>query len=140
MTKTATAEIAVIGIDIGKNSFHVVGLNRKGAIVLRQKWPRDQIESRLANLTPCLVGMEACNGAHHLAGKFVAAKTAEQLDLQALHRVRERLSASALVNPERNIEQTKAFIIRVAKAADGKGGYDASKHLIHKVIISGALV
>jgi hypothetical protein len=33
-------EIAVIGIDIGKNSFHVVGLDRRGAIVLRQKWSR----------------------------------------------------------------------------------------------------
>jgi transposase len=63
MSKTVTAEIAVIGIDIGKNSFHVVGLDKKGAIILRQKWSRGQMESRLANLTPCLVGMEACNGA-----------------------------------------------------------------------------
>jgi len=30
----------VIGIDIGKNSFHVVGLDRRGATVLQQKWPR----------------------------------------------------------------------------------------------------
>jgi hypothetical protein len=30
--------IAVIGIDIGKNSFHIVGLDRRGAIALRQKW------------------------------------------------------------------------------------------------------
>ena len=134
MLKKATAEIAVIGIDIGKNSFHVVGLDKKGAIVLRQKWSRGQLESRFANLPPCLIGMEACVGAHHLARKltslghdarlmpakyvrpyargqkndfndaeaiaeavqrptmkFVATKTADQLDLQALHRVRERL-------------------------------------------------
>ena len=39
---------AVIGIDIGKNSFHVVGLDRNGAIVLRQKWSRNQIHVRLA--------------------------------------------------------------------------------------------
>jgi len=32
--------IAVIGIDIGKNSFHLVGQDRRGAIVLRQKWSR----------------------------------------------------------------------------------------------------
>ena len=32
--------IAVIGIDIGKNSFHVVGHDQRGAIVLRQKWSR----------------------------------------------------------------------------------------------------
>ena len=48
--------IAVIGIDIGKNSFHVVGLDRRGAIVLRQKWSRGQVETRLANLAPCLIG------------------------------------------------------------------------------------
>ena len=54
------SEIAVIGIDIGKNSFHVVGLDRRGAIVLRQKWSRGQVEARLANLPPCLIGMEAC--------------------------------------------------------------------------------
>src|SRR6266404_5787365 len=48
--------IAVIGIDIGKNSFHVVGLDRHGSIVLRQKWSRGQVETRLANLPPCLIG------------------------------------------------------------------------------------
>jgi transposase len=130
MSRTA---IAVIGIDIGKNSFHVVGHDAKGAIVLRQKWSRGQVEARLANIPPCLVGMEACVGAHHLSRclnalghdarlmpakyvrpyskgqkndfrdaeaiteavqrptmKFVAMKTTDQLDLQALHRVRER--------------------------------------------------
>jgi transposase len=61
MIKTSTAQIAVMGIDIGKNSFHVVGPDKKGAIVLRQKWSRGQIEARLANLAPCLVGIEACN-------------------------------------------------------------------------------
>ena len=34
----------VIGIDIGKNSFHVVGHDVRGAIVLRQKWSRGQVE------------------------------------------------------------------------------------------------
>ena len=134
MTPKLNSAIAVIGIDIGKNSFHVVGHDQRGAIVLRQKWSRGQVETRLANLPPCLIGMEACVGAHHLSRKlhtlghdarlmpakyvrpyskrqkndfndaeaiaeavqrptmkFVATKTAEQLDLQALHRVRERL-------------------------------------------------
>jgi hypothetical protein len=48
-----------MGIDIGKNSFHVVGLDRRGAIALRQKWSRGQIEARLAAMPPCLIGMEA---------------------------------------------------------------------------------
>jgi transposase len=64
--------IAVIGIDIGKNSFHVVGQDQRGAIVLRQKWSRGQISARLANLPPCLIGMEACVGAHHLSRKLQA--------------------------------------------------------------------
>ena len=64
--------VAVIGIDIGKNSFHVVGLDDRGAIVLRQRWSRGQIETRLANMLPCLIGMEACVGAHHLSRKLKA--------------------------------------------------------------------
>jgi transposase len=55
-----------MGIDIGKNSFHVVGLDQRGAIVLRQKWSRGQVEARLANIPPCVIGTEACVGAHHL--------------------------------------------------------------------------
>jgi transposase len=62
--------IAVIGIDIGQNSFHVVGHDKRGAIMLRQRWSRGQVEARLANLPPCLIGMEACVGAHHLSRKL----------------------------------------------------------------------
>jgi transposase len=132
MSQKLDTSPAVIGIDIGKNSFHIVGQDQRGAIVLRQKWSRGQVEARLANLPPCRIGMEACVGAHHLSRilkalghdarlmpakyvrpyskgqkndyaeaiaeavqrptmKFVATKTADQLDLQALHRVRERL-------------------------------------------------
>src|SRR6187397_921899 len=133
MSEKPNNAIAVIGIDIGKNSFHVIGLDERGAIVLRQKWSRSQVGERLANMPPCLIGMEACVGAHHLSRrlnvlghdarlmpakyvrpyskgqkndfrdaeaiaeavqrptmKFVATKTTDQLDLQALHRVRER--------------------------------------------------
>jgi transposase len=145
-----TAPVSVIGIDIGKNSFHVVGQNRLGAIVLRQKWSRGQVEARLAKIPLCLIGMEACVGAHHLSRKlqalghdtrimpakyvrpyskgqkndfrdaeaiaeavqrptmkFVATKTADQLDLQALHRVRERLvgQRTAVTN------QIRAFLL-----------------------------
>jgi hypothetical protein len=45
------------GIDIGKNSLHLVGLDKRNAIVLRQKWSRSQVEARLAYLSPCLIGM-----------------------------------------------------------------------------------
>ena len=150
MSQKLNSEITVIGIDIGKNSFHIVGQDRRGALLLRQKWSRGQVEARLANLPPCLIGMEACVGAHHLSRKlqalghnarlmpakyvrpyskgekndyrdaeaiaeavqrptmkFVATKTADQLDLQALHRVRERLVSqrTGIIN------QIRAFLL-----------------------------
>ena len=48
MSQSLNSAIAVIGIDIGKNTFHVIGLDGRGAIVLRQKWSRGQFEVRLA--------------------------------------------------------------------------------------------
>src|SRR5215470_8489824 len=63
---------ATIGIDIGKNTFHLIGLDRNGAIVLRQKLSRRQVEARLANMPPCLIGMEPCVGAHHLSRQLKA--------------------------------------------------------------------
>ncbi len=72
MSQQLDTAIAVIGIDIGKNSFHIVGLDEPGSIALRQKWSRGQVEARLANMPPCLIGMEACVGAHHLSRKLKA--------------------------------------------------------------------
>src|SRR3984893_1365780 len=56
MSQKLDTSPAVIGIDIGKNSFHIIGQNQRGAIVLRQKWSRGQVEARLANLPPCRIG------------------------------------------------------------------------------------
>ena len=142
--------VTTIGIDIGKNTFHLIGFDQRGAIAARQQLSRGQIYSRLANIPPCLIGMEACVGAHHLGRrltalghdarlmparyvrpyakgqkndfrdaeaiaeavlrptmKFVAIKTVEQLDLQALHRVRERLvcQRTSVIN------QIRAFLL-----------------------------
>ena len=150
MSQTVQTAVSTVGIDIGKNSFHIIGHDDRGAIVLRQKWSRGQVETRLANMPPCLIGMEACVGAHHLSRrlkalghdarlmpakyvrpyskgqkndfrdaeaiaeavqrptmKFVATKTADQLDLQALHRVRERLVSqrTGIIN------QIRAFLL-----------------------------
>ena len=69
---TSTNAVATIGIDIGKNSFHLIGLDDRGAIVLRQKQSRRQIETKFANMAPCLIGMEACVGAHHLSRRLQA--------------------------------------------------------------------
>jgi transposase len=70
MSQTAQTAVAVIGIDIGKNSFHILGHDERGAIVLRQKWSRGQMEARFANLPPCPIGMKACVGAQHLSRKL----------------------------------------------------------------------
>jgi hypothetical protein len=70
MSQKLNTAITVIGIDIGKNSFHIVGLDQRGAIALRQKWSRGQVETRLANMPRCLIGMEACVGAHHLSRRL----------------------------------------------------------------------
>ncbi len=70
MSNKSTPMVATMGLDIGKNTFHVLGLDQRGAIVLRQKWSRGQIEARLANTALCLIGMEACVGAHYLSRKL----------------------------------------------------------------------
>jgi transposase len=62
MSQTLNTAIAVVGIDIGKNLFHIVGHDQHGAIVLHQKWSRGQVEAGFANMPPCLVGMEAFVG------------------------------------------------------------------------------
>ena len=72
MSQQINARVVVVGIDIGKNSFHIVGQDARGEIVLRQKWSRRQVEARFANMPPCLIGMEACVGAHHLSRRLKA--------------------------------------------------------------------
>jgi transposase len=64
--------IATIGVDLGKNTFHLVGLEKRGAIVLQQKVSRGQLERRLANIPRCLIGMEACSGSHHIGRQLAA--------------------------------------------------------------------
>ena len=127
-------EFAVVGIDLGKNVFHVVAMDVQGHIVRRRKYTRPQLFALFRSIPPCLVGMEACASAHYIARtlkelghdarlmpaqyvkpylrtqkndfldaeaiceavgrptmRFVPIKTREQLELQAVHRVRDRL-------------------------------------------------
>jgi transposase len=67
-----SAAIATIGIDLSKYSFHLVGQDERGAIVLRIKLSRAQLTRRLANIPACLIGMEACAGAHHTGRQLQA--------------------------------------------------------------------
>ena len=142
--------ITTIGVDLGKNTFHICAMNDKGTIVLRERLTRASLPKRLANIPRCLIGMEACAGSHHIGRqlatlghdvrlmpakfvkpflkghkndyrdaeaiaeavqrptmRFVPFKNDEQLDLQALHRVRSRLvgQRAAVIN------QIRAFLL-----------------------------
>lgn len=135
--------IRAIGIDTGKNTLHMVGLDEKGAIVLREKVSRNRIAARLVNVPPCLIGIEAGMATHYMSRELLALghqvkqvppayarpfrqghkndfrdahavaeavqrpstrcvpiKTDDQMDLQALHRVRSRLigDRTAVIN------------------------------------------
>jgi transposase len=70
--QSTPSTVATIGIDIGKNTFHLIGLDQRGAIVLQLKVSRGQLERRLANVPHCLIGMEACSGAHHIGRQLEA--------------------------------------------------------------------
>lgn len=59
-----------LGIDIGKNSFHLWGINAQDERVLKKKVRRSALLREVATLPPCLIGMEACGGAHHWAREF----------------------------------------------------------------------
>ncbi len=149
-SKQNTFALSSIGIDIGKEVFHLVGFSLEGKLVLRKKIQRLALVSVFENLAPCIVGMEACLSAHFVSRtlrklghepriipaiyvkpfvkgqkndyndaeaiaeaalrpnlKFVTEKTQDQLDLQALHRVRSRLVSRRTAT----INQIRAFLI-----------------------------
>ena len=149
-------EIAVLGIDLGKNSCSVVGLDGTGKVVMRRRMQRDSVIKFASTLAPCVVAMEACCGAHHLGRivrdhghqvrlmspeyvrpyvkaqknddrdaeaiaeaatrptmRFVELKSADQLDMQSLHRVRDRLvgERTALMNQLRAVLMERGITI-----------------------------
>jgi transposase len=126
-------EIDIIGIDLGKTVFHIVGVSPAGEVVVRRKCSRGELLRFTANLQVRLIGMEACAGSHFLGRslreqghevrlmpaqyvkpyvktnkndyidaeaiaeavgrpkmRFVPIKSDDQLDMQSLHRVRDR--------------------------------------------------
>jgi transposase len=156
------ANCTTIGIDIGKNTFHLIGFDVRGSIVLRQKLSRGQLERWFVNMPNCMIGMEACAGAHHIGRqraalchdvrlmpakyvkpflkghkndyrdaeaiaeavgrptmRFVPLKSTDQLDLQALHRVRSRLigQRTAVINQIRGFLLEHGLTVRQGPAA-----------------------
>ena len=69
--KTAATVAHTIGIDTGKNTLHLIGLDDQGAIVLREKIARGRIAARLANVPRCLIGIEAGMATHYVARELV---------------------------------------------------------------------
>jgi transposase len=63
--------IVTVGIDLAKNVFAVHGVDETGkAVLVRPEVPRAKLMELIANVPPCLIGMEACSGAHHWAREF----------------------------------------------------------------------
>jgi transposase len=63
-------EIRTLGLDLGKTSFHAVGFDAHGQVVMRRRFSRPQLMRFMVTLPPCVIGMEACCGAHHLGRAF----------------------------------------------------------------------
>jgi transposase len=155
--KTIPNNLTTLGIDMGKTTCHMIGLDAGGAIVLREKISRSRISERLANSPPCLIGIEAGMATHYVARDLAALghnvkqvppsyakpfrqghksdfrdafavgeavqrqttlcvpiKSDDQLDLQALHRVRTRLIANrtALINQIRGFLLEHGIAVR----------------------------
>jgi transposase len=149
-------QIAVIGIDLGKNICSLAGIDGSGKVVVRRRVRRENVFKIVSQLKPVTVAMEACGGAHHLgrllhdAGfevrlmspkyvrpyvkaqknddrdaeaiaeaatrptmRFVELKSAEQLDMQVLHRARDRLVAerTALINQLRAVLMERGIVV-----------------------------
>lgn len=65
-------QISILGIDIGKNSCSVVGVDDRGAVVIRRTMRRQTLIEFTERLPICIIAMEACCGAHHLGRLFTA--------------------------------------------------------------------
>lgn len=148
--------IVILGIDLGKNSCSIVGLDADGSVVVRRRMRRDGVIAFAAKLPACTVAMEACCGAHHMGRslaalghevrlmspeyvrpyvkaqknddrdaeaiaeaatrptmRFVELKSEEQLDVQTLHRVRDRLvgERTSLTNQIRSLLLERGHIV-----------------------------
>lgn len=154
-------QVAVLGIDLGKNSCSVVGLDSSGKVVVRRRMQRETVIAFAAKLPACVVAMEACCGAHHMGRalaaqshvvrlmspeyvrpyvkaqknddrdaeaiaeaatrptmRFVELKSQAQLDMQTLHRVRDRLigERTSLMNQIRSVLLERGHIVPQGKA------------------------
>ena len=155
MNRNAPRGAAVYGVDLGKNVFHVVGLDADGAVIQRVKFRRDTLLAFFEQASKAIVGMEACSGSQWLAReleamghrvriipaqfvkpyvksqkndtidaeaiaeaatrpttRFTRVRTTQEVDLQALHRIRDQLISSRT----RLINQVRGFCLEYGVA------------------------
>lgn len=148
--------IVIVGIDLGKNSCSIVGLDSLGTVVVRRRLRRDSVIAFASKLPACIMAMEACCGVHHMGRslaalghevrlmspeyvrpyvkaqknddrdaeaiaeaatrptmRFVELKSEEQLDVQTLHRVRDRLvgERTSLTNQIRSLLLERGHVV-----------------------------
>jgi len=65
-------KIATVGIDLAKNVLQIHGVSESGKAVLKKQLKRSQVLEFFGNMEQCLIGMEACGGAHHWARQLQA--------------------------------------------------------------------
>jgi transposase len=152
---------AIVGIDLGKNWFHLIGLDERGATVLRRRLNRVQLAEYATTAPTCVVATESCPGSQYWGRVFATAgheirilpaqfvkpylkankndfndaeaiaeaggrasmrcvplKTNEQLELQAVHRVRRRfiIERTAVVNQMRALLLEHGIVIPLGRA------------------------
>jgi transposase len=71
--------MVTLGLDLGKNWIHMVGLDANGRIVLRRRVRRDRLLAQTGNMPASRIGMEACCGAHQLGRALEAQDHAVRL-------------------------------------------------------------
>jgi len=160
-----TDKIVTLGIDLGKNWFHLIGIDKSGKVVFRKRMNRIQLAEFAVSLPACLVAMESCPGSQYWGRCFeqaghqlriipaqfvkpflksnkndfndalaiaeaanrpdmrcVSLKTPEQLELQAIHRVRDRLitERTAVVNQMRALLLENGIVVPVGRKVFAK--------------------
>ncbi len=160
-----TSQIEVLGIDLGKTWFHLIGIDERGRPVFKKKLNRSQLLELAATLSPCIVAMEACAGSQYWGRQFqnaghtvrivpaqfvkpylksnkndfndagaiaeaasrgsirlVPLKSVDQLELQAIHRVRQRMivERTALVNQMRGLLMEHGIVVPMGRVVFSK--------------------
>ena len=64
--------VTTVGIDLAKSVFSLHGVDQRGRVVMHKTVSRTKLVSVVAQLAPCLIGLEACSGAHDWARRFAA--------------------------------------------------------------------